>query len=199
MIRERINRLRRCMAQRGIDAYLIPTSDFHESEYVGEYFKGRKWVSGFSGSAGTLVAGLDEAYLFTDGRYYVQAEKELAGSGIDLKKSGMPGVPSPEEFLAKEAKEGTTVAFDKRVVAGNKGKDLIHKLEKKGAIVKDAVLLDTIWTDRPKRSANPIVLLEEKICRRAFGREVNESQRRDDKKGSESSCAHFNYRYCLAL
>lgn len=164
MAKKELELLREAMKKEKIDWYLIPTDDFHLTEYVGEYFKGRKWVSGFSGSAGTLVAGLDEAYLFTDGRYYVQAEKELAGSGIDLKKSGMPGVPSPEEFLAKEAKEGTTVAFDKRVVAGNKGKDLIHKLEKKGAIVKDAVLLDTIWTDRPKRSANPIVLLEEKYA-----------------------------------
>ena len=81
---ERLEALRTLMAQRGIDAYLVPTSDFHDSEYVGEYFKCRKYLTGFTGSAGTAVITADDAGLWTDGRYFVQAAKQLEGSGFRL-------------------------------------------------------------------------------------------------------------------
>ena len=101
-VKERIAALRARMKETGIDAYLIPTDDFHGSEYVGEYFKCRKYITGFTGSAGTAVIMQDMAGLWTDGRYFIQAEQQLAGSGIDLYRSGEPGVPSIEEFLEKE-------------------------------------------------------------------------------------------------
>lgn len=156
--------LQEAMKEQGIDWYLIPTDDYHQSEYVGEYFKGRKWVSGFTGSAGTFVAGQNEAYLFTDGRYYVQAEKELAGSGITLMKSGLTGVPSPEEFILEQAKKGCVAAFDKRVVAAENGELLKKGLEKKGAVLKDADLVDALWQNRPARSRQTIYVLEEKYA-----------------------------------
>ena len=98
-IQKRINALRSAMAQKGIDIYIIPTADFHHSEYVGDYFKFREYMTGFTGSAGTAVFTSKKAGLWTDGRYFIQAEQQLAGSGIDLYRSGEPGVPSIEEFL----------------------------------------------------------------------------------------------------
>ncbi|MGX8715721.1 MAG: aminopeptidase P family N-terminal domain-containing protein, partial [Lachnospiraceae bacterium] len=94
MVRETINRLRAVMKEKGVDAYLVPTADFHDSEYAGEYFRTRAYLSGFTGSAGTLLVMGDEAGLWTDGRYFVQAGRQLDGSGIDLYKSGQPGVPT---------------------------------------------------------------------------------------------------------
>ena len=91
--------LRVKMKETGVDACLIPTSDFHGSEYVGDYFKCREYISGFTGSAGTLVVTLDEAGLWTDGRYFLQAAKQLSGSGITLMRERQPGVPSIEEYL----------------------------------------------------------------------------------------------------
>lgn len=164
MEKRELGLLRQTMKKYGIDWYMIPTDDYHQSEYVGEFFKGRQWVSGFTGSAGILVAGLTEAYLFADGRYYVQAEKEIAGSGIELMRSGTVGVPSPEEFVIDRAGEGVVVAFDGRVVSKMKADILQEGLCKKGAILKDQSLLEEIWEDRPKRSDNPIYLLEEKYA-----------------------------------
>ena len=100
MIKENIKKLQSLMKEKGIDIYIIPTSDFHQSEYVGEYFKGRKFLSGFTGSAGTLVVTLDKAYLWTDGRYFIQAQQQLEGSDIILMKMAMPNVPTIKEFLA---------------------------------------------------------------------------------------------------
>ena len=85
---ERIEQLRALMRSEGIDYYLIPSADYHNSEYVAEYFRTREYFSGFTGSAGTLVAGLDEAYLWTDGRYFIQAASELEESGIGLMRMG---------------------------------------------------------------------------------------------------------------
>lgn len=164
MAKKELILLQEAMKEQGIDWYLIPTDDYHQSEYVGDYFKGRKWVSGFTGSAGTFVAGQNEAYLFTDGRYYVQAEKELAGSGITLMKSGLTGVPSPEEFILEQAKEGCVAAFDKRVVAAENGELLKTGLEKRGAILKDVDLVDALWQNRPARSRQTIYVLEEKYA-----------------------------------
>ena len=99
MIKENIKKLQSLMKENEIDIYIIPTSDFHQSEYVGEYFKGRKFLSGFTGSAGTLVVTLDKAYLWTDGRYFIQAQQQLEGSDIILMKMAMPNVPTIKEFL----------------------------------------------------------------------------------------------------
>ena len=88
-IRDRVSKLRRLMAENGIDAYLIPSDDDHASEYVNDHFKSREWISGFTGSAGTVVVTKDEAFLWTDGRYFLQAAEQLEGSGIELMKMGM--------------------------------------------------------------------------------------------------------------
>ena len=118
---ERIAALRSLMAEKGYDAYLIPTDDNHQSEYVGEHFKARAFMTGFTGSAGTAVITKTEAGLWTDGRYFIQAAKQLEGSGVTLFKMGQPDVPTLEDYIADVLPEGGTLGFDGRVVAMGEG------------------------------------------------------------------------------
>lgn len=140
---------------------MIPTEDFHESEYVGDYFKVRKYMSGFTGSAGTLVVTLSEAGLWTDGRYFIQAENQLKGTGIDLYKMGEPKVPTVEEFIKEKTPEHGWLGFDGRVVNALLGIKLKEALEKKDAkIDSSSDLVDAIWEDRPAISKEPAYLLD---------------------------------------
>lgn len=157
MINERIAALRREMEQRGIDMYIIPTSDFHESEYVGDYFKARKFITGFTGSAGTAVITREEAGLWTDGRYFIQAEQQLMGSCVKLFKSGEEGVPKVKEYVEQNLKEGQCLGFDGRVVNGKSGDEYQEIAEKKnGRLYVSEDLVDLIWTDRPALPAEPV-------------------------------------------
>ena len=163
MIQQRLQALREEMKKRNIDIYVVPTSDFHESEYVGEHFKARRFITGFTGSAGTAVITLNEAGLWTDGRYFVQAEKQLAGSSVTLYRMGEEGVPKVDEFIEDKLTEGGCLGFDGRVVNGSWGKKLAGMAAKKGASLHvDEDLIDLIWTDRPALSKQPLFLLEEK-------------------------------------
>ena len=120
-IRERLLKLRELMAEKEIDMYIIPTADFHQSEYVGEYFKARKFMTGFSGSAGTAVVTKEKAYLWTDGRYFIQAAKQIEGTTVELMKMREPGVPTIEEYLRENLPENGTIGFDGRVVSMGEG------------------------------------------------------------------------------
>ena len=167
-MRNELTALRRRMAAAGVDAYLIPTDDFHGSEYVGDHFKCRAYVSGFTGSAGTLIVLQDQAGLWTDGRYFLQAEAQLAGSGIDLYKMGMPGVPDEAAFLKDALRSGQVLGFDGRTVTARR----FHTLEKAlaGRGVRFQTELDLagdIWEDRPSLSAAPVWALEETYSGRA--------------------------------
>ena len=155
-IPERLTNLRAKMAEKGIDVYVVPTADFHQSEYVGEYFKARKYITGFSGSAGTAVITKDEARLWTDGRYFIQAAKQLQGTTVELMKMGEPGVPELTEYLEKILKSGETLGFDGRVVSVGEGQEYADIAAKKGAKVEyHEDLIDMIWTDRPELSKAP--------------------------------------------
>ena len=161
-VTKRIEYLRALMAERGIDAYLIPTSDFHESEYVGGYFKCREYMTGFTGSAGTAVITGREAHLWTDGRYFVQAARELEGSGIILEKMGQPGVPSVEEYLQQAMPQNGVLGFDGRVINCSLGESLADALEEKNVRFSfEEDLVGMIWKDRPELSAQPVWILEE--------------------------------------
>ena len=165
MIQERIQKLRELMEREGYKAYVIPTSDFHLSEYTGDYFKERKYMSGFTGSAGTLVVTDKEAGLWTDGRYYIQAEAQLEGSGIVLFKQGMKGVPLPEKYLEEQMGEGDVVGCDGRVIDAKWGMDLKAALAKKGADLNGTKnLIDEIWTDRPALPKDKVYILDEKYA-----------------------------------
>ena len=113
---ERLGALRALMKEKNIQAYIICTDDFHGSEYVGSYFKARAFMSGFTGSAGTLVVLPDEAGLWTDGRYFLQGAAQLEGSTITLMKMGEEGVPTIAEFLADKLEDGSNIGFDGRTV-----------------------------------------------------------------------------------
>ena len=135
MIKERLEKLRAEMAKRNIDIYIVPTADFHESEYVGEHFKARKFITGFTGSAGTAVITMTEAGLWTDGRYFVQAAKQLEGTTIELHKMGEEGVPTVDEYIENTLKDGQCIGFDGRVVNGAWGKKIEDIASKKNGSV----------------------------------------------------------------
>lgn len=160
---ERLSALRKCMQDKHIDMYIVPTADFHQSEYVGEHFKARAYITGFTGSAGTAVITLHDAKLWTDGRYFLQAAKELEGTGVTLMKMFEPGVPTIEEYLEAELKSGQTLSFDGRVVSVGEGDAYASIAKKNGAKIDyQEDLIDAIWTDRPPLSDKPAWFLEEK-------------------------------------
>lgn len=165
-VTERIAKLRSLMAERGIDAYIVPTADFHQSENAGEYFKCREFISGFDGSYGTVVIAKEDAGLWTDGRYWTQAERQIAGSGIRLFHMFEDGVPTMEEYLAATLPENGTIAFDGRVVSMEEGQDLEKALAAKNIQFEYSLdLVGDVWgEDRPAISGEPVFVLEEKYA-----------------------------------
>ena len=172
-ITERIARLRRRMETYHMDAYLVPTADFHESEYVGEHFACRKYITGFTGSAGIALIMKDWAGLWTDGRYFVQAAAELKDSGVELMKMGQPGVPTVEQYLADHMLEQGVLGFDGRVINSKTGESLQERLSRKQAsICSDHDLIGEIWENRPELSAEPVWILEEKYAGQAAAEKI---------------------------
>lgn len=147
-IRNRVAKLREAMERAGVDYYMVPTADFHNSEYVDVYFKVREYLSGFTGSNGTLVVSRDEAGLWTDGRYFIQAENELEGTGITLFRMLDEGVPTIKEYLKEHMKEGQTLGFDGRVVDTAFGCSLEKSLRKR----KLRLPMEKIWQMRCGRT-----------------------------------------------
>lgn len=153
-MRNELTALREVMGRAGVDAYVIPTEDFHGSEYVGDYFKCREYVSGFTGSAGTLVVTADFAGLWTDGRYFLQAEQQLSGSGIALCKIGQPGVPTVQQWLETHLISGQVLGFDGRTMNAATGTALEQALEKQGVSIRyELDLAEEIWPNRPALSS----------------------------------------------
>lgn len=149
-IQERLMLLRLAMESNKIDYYMIPTADYHSSEYVHEYFKVREYFCGFTGSNGTLLVWKDGAGLWTDGRYFIQAEKELEGSGVTLYRMQEEGVPTIEEFLAQQMQKNQTLGFDGRVISFKEGIRLEKILEEKQISINASKdLAKDIWMERP--------------------------------------------------
>ena len=160
MISERLQALRYEMKKRNIDVYIVPTADFHESEYVGDYFKARKFITGFTGSAGTAVITQAQAGLWTDARYFIQAAKQLEGTEVTLYRMGEEGVPTVDAYIEETLEEGGCVGFDGRVVNSTWGHALEKIVAKKqGKLSVDEDLVDIIWTDRPELSKEPVRIL----------------------------------------
>lgn len=156
-ITERVEKLQSQMKLDKVDIYLVPTADFHQSEYVGEHFKMRQFLTGFTGSAGTAVFTQEEAYLWTDGRYFIQAAKELEHTPVRLMKMGEPGVPTITDFLEEHLPEGGVIGFDGRCVSLGDGK-LYETIAagKHGSISYEKDLAEDIWQDRPELSKEPV-------------------------------------------
>ncbi len=154
---EKITVLREKMQERKMDAYLIPTDDYHMSEYVGEHFKEREYMSGFSGSAGTLLVTQTRALLWTDGRYFLQAQEQLENTSIELMKMGQPGVQTVTEFLAEILPVHGIIGFDGRTVTAAYVERLLREAAgKQVTVAADEDLVDEIWKDRPPVSREPV-------------------------------------------
>ena len=186
MIKERLVALRAEMKKRNIDIYVVPTADFHESEYVGEYFKARKYITGFTGSAGTAVITMEEAGLWTDGRYFVQAERELQDSSVMLYRMGEEGVPEVDAFIEAKLPKGGILGFDGRVVNARWGAKLAEIAAAKSAklFVKED-LMDAIWENRPALSKEPVFLLEEKYSGKSIKDKIADVRAEMEKEGAD--------------
>nr|WP_315035984.1 aminopeptidase P family protein [uncultured Lachnoanaerobaculum sp.] len=171
--------LRKVMQREGIDAWISPSSDAHQSEYPTEYDKCRRFLSGFTGSAGTLLVMKEEAYLWTDGRYFLQAESELKDSGITLMKMGESGVPNLDELLEEKMKKDEVLGFNGSLLSFSEGKVIANAVVKKGvklAIGKE--ITDEVWTDRPERPHTKVFILEEKYAGKSAAKKISEVRER---------------------
>lgn len=184
-IPERLSALRAEMKKRNIAIYVVPTADFHESEYVGDYFKARKFITGFTGSAGTAVITMTEAGLWTDARYFLQAEKQLEGSTVTLYKMAEEGVPTVTEYIEKTLKEGEIIGFDGRVINSSLGKKFLAIAEKKkGKLYVDEDLVDLVWTDRPAMSKEPVWIFDEKYVGESVESKLSAVRKKMEEKGA---------------
>lgn len=156
-VKERIEALRKLMAQNGIDAYIVANTDPHQSEYIAEHWREREWISGFTGSAGTVVVTMNEAGLWTDGRYYIQAETELKGSGVNLFRAVDLGVPTIPEWLRDNVSSGC-IGINGQLFSAAFVKDLEKEFGQEGLHIKDKDLIAEIWEDRPGVSERPAIL-----------------------------------------
>ena len=187
VIQNRLLTLRQQMAAAGIDFYLMPTADFHNSEYVNDYFKVREYFSNFSGSNGTLLVWQEGAGLWTDGRYFIQAENELAGTTVTLFRMLDDGVPTIEEFLEANMKQGQTLGFDGRVIAvagGQKYEKLVAG--KQGRLLYEQDLAEQIWLDRPAFPAGRVTVLEEQLAGKSVEEKLTEVREAVKKVGADS-------------
>lgn len=185
-VKERLAALRSEMKKRNIDVYIIPTSDFHNSEYVGEYFKARKFMTGFTGSAGTCVVTMDEAGLWTDGRYFTQAESQLEGSTVKLFKMGVEGVPTLREYVKNALPEGGTIGFDGRVVCAKDGKEFEKFANlKHGKLYVSEDLVDIIWEERPEMSKEKAYILDLKYAGKPTSEKLADIRKEMEKKSCD--------------
>lgn len=184
--KQRIEELQKLLVQENVDFYIVPTADYHSSEYVSDFFKMRAFLSGFTGSAGTLVVGRQEAGLWTDGRYFVQAEKELDGSGITLYRMEEEGVPTIKEYLEKMLADGQTVGFDGRVVSASFGKELEETLADKHvkfAYEKD--IAAQLWIERPAMPISRLWIVSEESCGMGVLEKLSKVREKMDEEGAE--------------
>ncbi len=181
---EKLTELRKIMTAEGIDHLLVVSDDYHQSEYVGDFFKSRAYLSGFTGSAGTLIVSKEDAKLFTDGRYYIQAENQLRGSGIELMRAGSEGVPTVEEYLESTVKSGETLAYDGRCVSAKLDSILREKL-KGASFITDRDLPGMLWSDRPALPSSKVYLLDDSITGADHAKKVADVREKLEKEGAK--------------
>lgn len=170
-INKRIEAARKSMKKHKVDAYIVTSSDYHQSEYIGGYFQGREYLSGFTGSAGILVIFNDEACLWTDGRYHIQAENQLKGSEIKLFKQGNIGVPTYKEYIVSKLAENSKIGIDAKILLSS---DVNEILSKKKFKIVDFDLLAEVWKKRPALAAEKLFILEDKYTGKSYKEKVKE-------------------------
>lgn len=164
-ISQRLAALRKLMLAAGVDAVIIPQTDPHQSEYISSHWQVRRFLSGFTGSAGSLVVTADTALLWTDSRYFIQAAAQLEGTGIELMKDGLPGTPSIETWLTTNLKRGACVGIDGMLFSDSEAAKLEKFLMQHGLKLKtDFDVVDEIWPDRPSLPVDPVFIHEEKYA-----------------------------------
>ncbi|WP_205426787.1 aminopeptidase P family protein [Clostridium botulinum] len=184
---EKIEKLREIMKKENIDYYVVPSGDFHQSEYVAEHFKSRAYITGFTGSAGTALIGREKGILWTDGRYFIQAEQQLKDSGIELYKMRIPGWPTLHEWLMENMKSGETVSFDGRLFSANEYKEFKKIKDKKDInIVMDKDLIEEIWNDKPELPKEKAFLHDIKYCGKSAKEKIEEVRVEMKKMGAQS-------------
>lgn len=186
-IQERLKKLRTVMEQEGVDFYMMPTADFHNSEYVSDYFKVREFFCGFTGSNGTLLVWREGAGLWTDGRYFIQAESELSGTGVTLFRMGEEGVPTLNEYLDAHMEKGQTLGFDGRVVTAADGLRVEKLLAKKDiTILYDRDLAEQVWKERPALPCGEVKTLPAEIAGETYADKRQKVMEKVKKAGADS-------------
>lgn len=160
---QRLQMLKSQMKDFGINVYLVTSSDFHASEYVGDYFKVSEYLTGCTSDNVTFVMNDAGSYLWTDGRYFISAADELDGTGIHLMRMGEPGVPTVREFLQMSLQKGMVLGFDGRCISATDGEIYRFAAKSKGAEVESIDLVTAIWPNRPKMASHPVILLDETL------------------------------------
>ena len=181
-INKRIEEARKVMKKYKVDAYIVTSSDYHQSEYIDDYFKGREYLSGFTGSAGVLVIFKDEVCLWTDGRYHIQAEKQLKGSEVKLFKQGNLGVPTYKEYIISKLAENSKIGIDAKILLSS---DINEILSKKKYKIVDFDLLAEIWDKRKKLPDGKIFILEDKYTGKTYKEKVKEIRVALKEKGAD--------------
>ncbi len=185
-VNEKINSLRKIMEEKGIKAYIIPTYDPHQSEYLADHYKTRVWISGFTGSAGTVVVTEDEAILWTDGRYFIQGENELAGSEIQLFKMGIPGFPTYMEWLRDNLNDGDTIGFNGKIFPQSDVNKLEKEIRKKKIkFIDEFDLVGELWADRPSMPNSKAFVHDVKYTGKTAKEKIEEVRKEMEKKGAD--------------
>lgn len=186
MIQERLRLLRQKMREAGVTVYVVPSSDCHESEYVCAHFQARAYITGFTGSAGTAVITMDDAGLWTDGRYFIQAEMQLAGTGVRLFRMGEPGVPAVEDYVKDQLKEGGKLGFDGRVMGAYRAEALAEAAkEKKADLLVTEDLVGAVWKDRPEIPDATVCILENNYSGESTQSKQDRVRREMEKLGAD--------------
>ena len=187
-VNKKIKSLRLLMCEKNIDAYIIPSSDSHQSEYTGDHFKARQWISGFTGSAGSIVVTKEDAILWTDGRYFIQAEEELEASEIKLYKMGQEGVPTINSYLNDNLEKGQVVGFNGKLFSLKQVETMIKAFSEKGLKLNPQYdLIDEIWGSRPELPSGKVFIHDIKYS----GMSVNEKLQIVRKKLSEKNAENY--------
>lgn len=186
-INKRLNSLRKFMEEKGLHAFIVPSTDSHLSEYPASHWASREWISGFTGSAGTIVVTREKAGLWTDSRYFLQAGKELEETEIILFKDGLPETPTMEEWLTTELGKGEYVGIDGNVYASKDAFNLTHKLNMKELhLISDYDPFDAIWHDRPEIPTNTIFAFPEKYSGESTKHKITRICDAVEKAGADS-------------
>ena len=185
-ISERLSALRKFMETRHLDAFIVPSTDPHLSEYPPKRWECRKWITGFTGSAGTAVITMKQAGVWTDSRYFLQAAQQLEGTGFDLFKMGMPETPDMIDWIVEQVGNGGKVGIDGMVYATSEAKALKNKLESKGIALETRFNpFEEIWKDRPEIPQNKIFTLPEEITGESTKNKIERIVEEIEKAGAE--------------